>query len=60
MENAPTRDAAQAAKFHNVLEELEITIDRVASGVQGNNHPPVDRTQNNLSRDGLDGPQDVG
>ena len=59
MENAPIRDAEQAAQFHNVLDELEKTIDRVARGVQGEDHPLIDGAQDNFARDGLYNQEDV-
>ena len=59
MENAPSRDTAQATKYLNALADLEITIDRVARGVQVENHPLVDRTPSFVSGNGPDNSNDV-
>ena len=59
MENAPSRTTPQANKYLNALKELEITIDRVARGVQVENHPLVDRTPSFVSGNGPDDPSDV-
>ena len=54
MENSPSRDAAQAEQFDQVMSEIEKTIDRVARGIQGEDHPLVDRAQNESINKGLD------